>query len=237
MLLPREIINIIYSFDDNQYIKKLHKLCVKEICYEFKNKFKDIVIYEDYFMNLKNLAYCLIVVLIVPQIYSQQVDNKKNENINTNKFRQLYQEFSSPNIYRAASGAPGPAYYQQQADYKINVELDDKNKMIYGDETITYTNNSPQKLDYLWVQLDQNVRKKDSPSLDRDSESVVPYYIPDSFDKEFLKDSFDGGFNIEHVNDMNNKPLEHIINQTMMRVNLPKPLSTGEQFSFKIKWW
>ena len=188
-------------------------------------------------MNFKNLAYCLIVVLIVPQIYSQQVNNKKNENINTNKFRQLYQEFSSPNIYRAASGAPGPAYYQQQADYKINVELDDKNKMIYGDETITYTNNSPQKLDYLWVQLDQNVRKKDSPSLDRDSESVVPYYIPDSFDKEFLKDSFDGGFNIEHVHDMNNKPLEHIINQTMMRVNLPKPLSTGEQFSFKIKWW
>ncbi len=188
-------------------------------------------------MNFKNLAYCLIVVLIVPQIYSQQVDNKKNENINTNKFRQLYQEFSSPNIYRAASVAPGPAYYQQQADYKINVELDDKNKMIYGDETITYTNNSPQKLDYLWVQLDQNVRKKDSPSLDRDSESVVPYYIPDSFDKEFLKDSFDGGFNIEHVHDINNKPLEHIINQTMMRVNLPKPLSTGEQFSFKIKWW
>ena len=188
-------------------------------------------------MNFKNLAYCLIVILIVPQIYSQQVDNKKNENINTNKFRQLYQEFSSPNIYRAASGAPGPAYYQQQADYKINVELDDKNKMIYGDETITYINNSPQKLDYLWVQLDQNVRKKDSPSLDRDSESVVPYYIPDSFDKEFLKDSFDGGFNIEHVHDMNNKPLEHIINQTMMRVNLPKPLSTGEQFSFKIKWW
>ena len=185
-------------------------------------------------MNFKNLAYCLIVVLIVPQIYSQQVDNKKNENINTNKFRQLYQEFSSPNIYRAASGAPGPAYYQQQADYKINVELDDKNKMIYGDEIITYTNNSPQKLDYLWVQLDQNVRKKDSPSLDRDSESVVPYYIPDSFDKEFLKDSFDGGFNIEHVHDINNKPLEHIINQTMMRVNLPKPLSTGEQFSFKI---
>ena len=74
-------------------------------------------------------------------------------------------------------------------------------------------------------------------ALDRDSESVVPYYIPDSFDKEFLKDSFDGGFNIEHVHDMNNKPLEHIINQTMMRVNLPKPLSTGEQFSFKIKWW
>ena len=189
-------------------------------------------------MNFKNLAYCLIVVLIVPQIYSQQVDNKKNENINTNKFRQLYQEFSSPNIYRAASGAPGPAYYQQQADYKINVELDDKNKMLYGDEIITYTNNSPQKLDYLWVQLDQNVRKKDSPSLDRDSDTeIIPFYIPDDFDKEFLKDSFDGGFNIDYVHDINNKPLQYVINQTMMRINLPKPLSTGEQFSFKIKWW
>ena len=188
-------------------------------------------------MNLKNITYCFVFLFFAPQLISQEADEKQQGHLNNNKFRQLYQEFSSPNIYRAASGAPGPSYYQQQADYKINVELDDQNKMIYGDETITYTNNSPQKLEYLWVQLDQNVRKKDSPSLDRDSESVVPYYLPDSFDKEFLKDSFDGGFNVEHVNDINNKPLDYMINQTMMRVNLPKPLSTGEQFSFKIKWW
>ena len=188
-------------------------------------------------MNLKNITYFIIFLIFAPQLISQEAEEKQEGHINNNKFRQLYQEFSSPNIYRAASGAPGPSYYQQQADYKINVELDDKNKMIYGDETITYTNNSPQKLDYLWVQLDQNVRKKDSPSLDRDSESVIPYYLPDSFDKEFLKDPFDGGFNVEYVNDINNKPLDYFINQTMMRVNLPKPLSTGEQFSFKIKWW
>ena len=188
-------------------------------------------------MNLKNITYFIIFLIFVPQLFSQEAEEKQEGHINNNKFRQLYQEFSSPNTYRAASGAPGPSYYQQQADYKINVELDDKNKMIYGDETITYTNNSPQKLDYLWVQLDQNVRKKDSPSLDRDSESVIPYYLPDSFDKEFLKDPFDGGFNVEYVNDINNKPLDYFINQTMMRVNLPKPLSTGEQFSFKIKWW
>ena len=188
-------------------------------------------------MNLKNITYFIIFLIFAPQLISQEAEEKQEGHINNNKFRQLYQEFSSPNIYRAASGAPGPSYYQQQADYKINVELDDKNKMIYGDETITYTNNSPQKLDYLWVQLDQNVRKKDSPSLDRDSQSVIPYYLPDSFDKEFLKDPFDGGFNVEYVNDINNKPLDYFINQTMMRVNLPKPLSTGEQFSFKIKWW
>ena len=188
-------------------------------------------------MNQKNITYFIIFLIFAPQLISQEVEEKQEGHINNNKFRQLYQEFSSPNIYRAASGAPGPSYYQQQADYNINVELDDKNKMIYGDETITYTNNSPQKLDYLWVQLDQNVRKKDSPSLDRDSESVIPYYLPDSFDKEFLKDPFDGGFNVEYVHDINNKPLDYFINQTMMRVNLPKPLSTGEQFSFKIKWW
>ena len=188
-------------------------------------------------MNLKNISYFIIFLIFAPHLISQEAEEKQEGHLNNNKFRQLYQEFSSPNIYRAASGAPGPSYYQQQADYKINVELDDKNKMIYGDETITYTNNSPQKLDYLWVQLDQNVRKKDSPSLDRDSESVIPYYLPNSFDKEFLKDPFDGGFNVEYVHDINNKPLDYFINQTMMRVNLPKPLSTGEQFSFKIKWW
>ena len=68
-------------------------------------------------------------------------------------------------MFRTASGAPGPAYYQQQADYKMDIELDDENKRIYGSETITYTNNSPDNLEYLWVQLDQNIRKKDSPSL------------------------------------------------------------------------
>ena len=74
----------------------------------------------------------------------------------------MYDEFSTPNMYRTASGAPGSAYYQQQADYKMDIVLDDKNAKIYGFETITYTNNSPDDLEYLWVQLDQNKRAKDS---------------------------------------------------------------------------
>ena len=160
------------------------------------------------------------------------------EKINTNKFRQLNQEFSSPNMFRTASGAPGPEYYQQQADYKINVELDDINKKIYGDEIITYTNNSPEKLDYLWVQLDQNLRSKDSQSLIHDSDnSIQPAYIPDTFDDEFLGESFDGGFNIEYVRSLDNKNLDFFINQTMMRIDLPNPIATGQSFSFKIKWW
>ena len=183
-----------------------------------------------------NVIYSLILFLVIPfNIHSQ--NEKQEGHINTNKFRQLNQEFSSPNIYRTASGAPGPAYYQQQADYKIDVELDDANKKIYGNEIITYTNNSPESLNYLWVQLDQNVRKNNSPSLEIESDGVAPFYRPNTFDKDFLKEPFNGGFNVEHVKDLNNNPLEHIINQTMMRIDLPKPISTGESFSFKIKWW
>ena len=132
----------------------------------------------------KNIIFLIISVLLFPiENISQQ---KQTEKINTNKFRQLNQEFASPNMFRTASGAPGPAYYQQQADYIINIELDDANKKIYGDEIVTYTNNSPDLLDYLWVQLDQNVRSKDSPSLIRDSNSVNPAYIPDTFEKNSL---------------------------------------------------
>ena len=183
----------------------------------------------------KNIILLIISVLIFPiENISQQ---KQTEKINTNKFRQLNQEFASPNMFRTASGAPGPAYYQQQADYVINIELDDANKKLYGDEIVTYTNNSPDLLDYLWVQLDQNVRSKDSPSLIRDSNSVNPAYIPDTFEKEFINDPFDGGFNIEYVRDVNGEPLDYFINQTMMRIDLPKAIGTGESFSFKVKWW
>ena len=183
------------------------------------------------FMNNNLSIFIFAFFLFCLNAFSQ-------EKINTNKFRQLNQEFSSPNMFRTASGAPGPEYYQQQADYKINIELDDINKKIYGDEIITYTNNSPEKLDYLWVQLDQNLRSKDSQSLIHDSDnSIQPAYIPDTFDDEFLGESFDGGFNIEYVKALDNKNLDFFINQTMMRIDLPNPIATGQSFSFKIKWW
>ena len=184
----------------------------------------------------KHIINLLLFCLITPiNLFSQ--DEKQQGHLNTNKFRQLYDEFSSPNMFRTASGAPGPSYYQQRADYKINVELDDKNKRVYGDEVITYTNNSPETLSYLWLQLDQNVRKKDSPSLDINSDRIDLAYIPDTFDKDFLTESFDGGFNIEYVKSIDNKPLDFIINQTMMRIDLPNPISKGQSISFKIKWW
>ena len=156
---------------------------------------------------------------------------------NQNKFKQLYDEFATPNMFRTGSGAPGPAYYQQQADYKMDIEIDDETAKLYGEETITYTNNSPDDLKYLWVQLDQNMRSRESKTPLIRSSKIVPASTSSGAVKSYLKESFDGGFNIQHVKDINGKDLPHTINRTMMRVELPKILKTGEKFSFQIKWW
>ncbi|NND14734.1 MAG: M1 family metallopeptidase [Eudoraea sp.] len=156
---------------------------------------------------------------------------------NQSKFKQLYEEFSTPNTYRSASGAPGPDYYQQRADYKMDLELDDKNAKLYGEETITYYNNSPDNLEFLWVQLDQNVRAKDSKAPLRNGNGVSFAYQTGDFAGRYLDQSFDGGFKIQHVKDANGKDLSYTVNQTMMRVNIPSALKSGEQVSFSIKWW
>ncbi|MEO1547243.1 MAG: M1 family metallopeptidase [Bacteroidota bacterium] len=162
---------------------------------------------------------------------------RKPGHYNQSKFKQLYEEFSTPNTYRSASGAPGPDYYQQQADYVMDIRLDDKNAKIYGEETITYHNNSPDNLEFLWVQLDQNVRARDSKSPLRNGDAVNFAYSASRFNKTYNEEKFDGGFNVESVKDAAGKPLSHTINQTMMRINLPQALKSGEKVSFSIKWW
>ena len=190
-------------------------------------------------MKAINIKLIMISMIFSSMGISQEVkeNSRQNGHLNINKFRQMYQEFSSPNMFRTAAGAPGPAYYQQQADYNISIELDDQNKKIYGRETITYTNNSPDNLEYLWVQLDQNIRKKDSPSLIRDGDGVSLAYDPSGFTNKFINEPFDGGFNIEYVKDVNGKALTFFINQTMMRIDLPEVLKSGEKVSFSLKWW
>ena len=186
------------------------------------------------------LTQTLSFFLLLPTLalaQEQNLEGPKQGHTNQNKFRQLYNEFSTPNDYRTASGAPGAAYYQQRADYVMDIKIDDETQRLYGEETITYTNNSPDVLAYLWVQLDQNIRKKDSPSLLKNSQSLDQVSQLSSFANNHLGDPFDGGFNIEHVLDAQGKPLPYIINQTMMRIDLPTPLQSGGQVSFSIKWW
>jgi hypothetical protein len=167
----------------------------------------------------------LILALLAPALsFGQQ-----------NKFAQLGEELPTPNEYRNAAGAPGHNYYQQKADYDIEVTLDDKNQKITGEETITYTNNSPDNLEYLWIQLDQNVRALDSDSKLITIEKMEDFRsIQDISNKLF---EFDGGFKIEEVTTPSGRDMKFAINKTMLRIDLDKPLSAGSIISFRIKWW
>ena len=158
------------------------------------------------------------------------------QNTNTNKFKQLKEELATPNVYRTASGAPGHEYYQQKANYKIDVVLDDDKQTISGEETITYFNNSPDRLDYLWVQLDQNIRSKDSDTKLVSTGTIESFSYKGALEKHFNKENFDGGFKIESIKDGSGKDLDHAIVKTMMRIDMAKPLTSGGSFTFKIKW-
>jgi hypothetical protein len=186
----------------------------------------------------------LIVFLIFASFTAFAQEVKKEEtkkepqgHTDINKFSQMYAEMATPNMFRTASGAPGPAYYQQRADYKINLELDDKASKMYGSETVTYYNNAPESLDYLWVQLDQNIARRDSQTPLIDSQTMPQATSVENFTKTYMGKGFDGGFNLEYVKDEKGNGMKYTINNTMMRIDLPKPLKKGEKVVFSIKWW
>jgi len=157
------------------------------------------------------------------------------ENINNNKFRQLDNDLPTPNSYRSASGAPGHEYWQQRADYDMKIRIDDENQKLFGEETITYHNESPDDLTYLWLQLDQNVRAKDSHTHDIRTSSMRDRMSTGQIDN--MTPDFEGGFNIEKVTDNSGKGLKYTINKTMMRIDIPTTLKSKGSYTFKIKWW
>jgi hypothetical protein len=152
-----------------------------------------------------------------------------------NKFEQLGTLLSDPNVYRTASGAPGHQYWQQRADYVIDVEVDDDNQRVIGSETITYTNNSPDPLSYLWIQLDENEHKADAESKKFD-ESSLSEQVTTSQLQNLIRSDKDLGVKIQKVTDGAGKALAYTINYTMMRIELPTPLKSGAKFVFKIEW-
>jgi len=152
------------------------------------------------------------------------------------KFEQLGQMLPTPNEYRTGSGAPGEQYWQQRADYDMTVTLDESNHRLTGKETITYHNNSPDVLRYLWVQLDQNVREPGTNTLKIQSSGIRDSLPAKFFAQGLGVSDYEGGFTITEVSDASGKTLDHFINKTMMRVELPEPLKTGEKFVFNISW-
>ncbi|WP_439880324.1 M1 family metallopeptidase [Pontibacter sp. MBLB2868] len=168
-------------------------------------------------------------------LFAGPVVAQAQDNTDKSKFKQLQQELPTPNNYRTGSGAPGHEYWQQKADYTIKVELDDKNQSIKGSENITYTNNSPDALSYVWVQLDQNIFEPNSASnLTRTGQLNDKMSIQAM---EYLtREKFDGGFKIDAVKDKSGKALKYTINNTMMRIDLPTTLKSKQSVSFNIDW-
>lgn len=177
--------------------------------------------------SFKSVLICLFVAASGSAI--------ANNTISTDKFRQLEEDLPTPNVYRTASGAPGHQYWQQQVDYKINIELDDKTQTLKGSESINYSNNSPDTLRYLWIQLDQNRMKRDSDN--RLTGTAPGKKITYSGLRGAIESTqFDGGNKITEVTAANGKALPYVINGTMMRIDLPKPLKSGDDVEFNIKW-
>lgn len=169
--------------------------------------------------------FCLTTVFCFGQSKQSPID----------KFRQLEEILPTANDYRTASGAPGAKYWQQRADYNIKVELDDVNQRIIGSETVTYHNESPDTLTYLWLQLDQNIFE---PKSDANLTRTAPDFTKFSFNEVagYLRDPFDGGDKIQAVMDGAGKPLHYVVNRTMMRIDLPKPLVSGQSYVFRVDW-
>ncbi len=185
---------------------------------------------EKLFVLLKRLFVILIVLTSVGFVFGQSKTNPSD------KFKQLEENLPTPNEYRTASGAPGHKYWQQRADYVIDVEIDDTNQRLIGKETITYFNQSPDTLNYLWVQVDQNIFANDSASQKTQTAPSFERGVPLSQLEQLVARKFEGKVNITNVSDSKNSGLKYTIVDTMMRVDLPAPLLPNQNFVFNIAW-
>ena len=190
----------------------------------------------------KKYLYGFLLLCITFTISAQEENNVKKTvqqgHTDQNKFRQMKDVLATPNDQHSASGAPGHQYTQQKVDYKMDIRLDESTNKIYGDEEITYHNNSKDYLTYLWVQLDQNMRADDSKTPLAKSKNINnsrSFVTVRDFKTSYMKEKEGFGYAITKVAS-NGAALSHTINSTMMRINLPKALAPGKSFEFSIQW-
>jgi hypothetical protein len=186
--------------------------------------------------TMKKLLSFGIMFLTVLTVMAQDIRNNPGSN-HGNKFEQLGTILPTPNEYRTASGAPGTKYWQQRADYDIKATLDEKNLMLHGAEIITYFNNSPDVLTYIWLQLDENEHSTTKNAGYPDGSSMGRGMSPAMIDKLEEEKSDNGlGVNILKITDLLGAKLKYTVNKTMMRVELPTALKPGQKFAFKVDW-
>lgn len=182
--------------------------------------------------------FLIICFVLTTAIAKAQYLNNPGSN-HGNRFEQLSFLLADPNEYRTASGAPGPKYWQQRADYDITCELDEANLLLTGTETITYYNNAPDVLTYLWIQVDGNIHDPASDNLrstqSRMQRQMSHQQIVNLQPWEKAKEQ-GLGVKLTKVVDANGNNLKYTMNQTMMRIDLPTPLKPGQKFVFRIDW-
>ncbi|MGX5174872.1 M1 family metallopeptidase [Aliikangiella sp. IMCC44653] len=165
------------------------------------------------------------------------------------KFRQIEEILPTPNDYRNAAGEPGKDYWQQQVDYQIAVKLDEKKRRLQGSQTVTYKNNSPYRLKYLWIQLEQNRFASDSVAersstfggLGRrgattklgNGDSPAGISLFQLRRQQFMQD-VELGYKVGGITTISGEKLNYVINGAQMRIDLPTPLVSGETFQFKM---
>lgn len=198
------------------------------------NFMKTKPIQHDRFLSIVASVSIAFFSFTGPVVFGQVVNNNKFKQ--QDKFRQLEEVLPTPNEYRTASGAPGKKYWQQQADYEIDVELDDELQKIIGSEKITYTNRSPDSLSYLWLQLDTNILSFDSDAHRSGTSSPLGKVGFKSMKQLLAKETFDGSMKIKAVRDAKGEPLPYTVIKTMLRIDLPQPLKTDESTQFSVDW-
>lgn len=188
-------------------------------------------------MRFKSLLLA-VALLFTHGAFADAIRQTKSEHYDA--FRQLEADLPTPNVYRTASGAPGTQYWQQRADHQIKVALNEENRSISATETIQYANNSPDTLRYIWIQLDQNrfadgsiARLTETASAGENNEDVLSYGTLAAAQRHA---DVEHGFRIESVTDNRGRNLEHTIVDTMMRIDLPQALRTGQSTTFSISW-
>ena len=170
--------------------------------------------------------------LMAPNVLAQ---TKQSKGSFEDVFRQLDEILPTPNTYRTASGAPGTQYWQQRADYVIDATLDENNQRIIASERITYTNNSPDTLKYLWVQLDQNRFRDDSINIQGTAAGDDRLSFARMRMEQHRADR-EYGYDIQRVALRNGDAIDYVINGTMMRLDLASPLRSGQSVTFEIDW-
>jgi hypothetical protein len=186
---------------------------------------------------MKKLFTLLVTVACAGSAFAQDIQNNPGSN-HGNKFEQLGTIMPTPNEQRTASGAPGAKYWQQRADYDIKCQLDEKKLKLTGEETITYYNNSPDPLDYLWMQLDEN-QHSNIDNANYQSSTTMPKVASTTALERAVTTKEDNGFGdkIQSITDALGKPVAYTINKTMMRLDIAAPLKPGEHMTFHVKWY